>query len=527
MTSTHQSGLSQQQPQPKQNKKHQPGGVNKRRKVAKACLFCKRSHMTCDDSRPCQRCIKREIGHLCCDEPPSAEQRNSLLLTQPTQPQPQPQPPAQHYHHQHHQPVGPAQQSLAFDPSSAQQSTSQFEGDYRGEESLIDLSEFLNNYPGLFNDNQPTNHQQQQQTTINYDQILSSSSASSESNNDPSLAFLNRLETTTTHQQQQQSTNNTLDLHLDFNPQQQHHHHHQNQTQDRLAQIIRASDLHPFDYSKSERDMNSWIDNKISEPNKTKIQTLWNDSKNLFISTTNQQNQEDQIESEYEFQRNLLTCIPILETLPIPGCIWRRSGEIYKTNSQFNSLIGIHSFPSFDLFSTTTTTQSNSNNNPHNHSFVNVHRLWDIDSSLNFLEKFNRIALDDGQKAVLTSCVLYKFHEKEVKQEEEGEEGEGEPVTSSQVMKRKANEEVDDSSTPSSPQPGPTNPSNYTPKAHHQETESALSIDETSLYKNYTFVDPIHKAKVWEPIHSVNCTFSFTVRRDSFGLPCLIIGNFL
>ncbi|KAI9610231.1 hypothetical protein KEM48_002664 [Puccinia striiformis f. sp. tritici PST-130] len=359
MTSTHQSGLSQQQPQPKQNKKHQPGGVNKRRKVAKLSI-----------------------------------------------------------------------------PSSAQQSTSQFEGDYRGEESLIDLSEFLNNYPGLFNDNQPTNHQQQQQTTINYDQILSSSSASSESNNDPSLAFLNRLETTTTHQQQQQSTNNTLDYIWIFNPQQQHHHHHQNQTQDRLAQIIRAFRSTSFRLLEIGKRYEFLIDNSC-------IQTLWNDSKNLFISTTNQQNQEDQIESEYEFQRNLLTCIPILETLPIPGCIWRRSGEIYKTNSQFNSLIGIHSFPSFDLFSTTLPLQSNSNNNPHNHSFVNVHRLWDIDSSLNFLEKFNRIALDDGQN----------------------------------------------------PQPGPTNPSNYTPKAHHQETESALSIDETSLYKNYTFVDPIHKQR--------------------------------
>jgi hypothetical protein len=60
----------------------------KRRKVNHACLYCRRSHMTCDESRPCQRwcvqrrsmsvfahspehmcSIKREIGHLCHDEP--------------------------------------------------------------------------------------------------------------------------------------------------------------------------------------------------------------------------------------------------------------------------------------------------------------------------------------------------------------------------------------------------------------------------------------------------------------------------
>lgn len=39
----------------------------RKRKVHHACVFCQRSHMTCDESRPCQRCIKRRIGHLCHD----------------------------------------------------------------------------------------------------------------------------------------------------------------------------------------------------------------------------------------------------------------------------------------------------------------------------------------------------------------------------------------------------------------------------------------------------------------------------
>jgi hypothetical protein len=41
----------------------------KRRKVNHACVYCRRSHMTCDSERPCTRCIKRNIGHLCHDEP--------------------------------------------------------------------------------------------------------------------------------------------------------------------------------------------------------------------------------------------------------------------------------------------------------------------------------------------------------------------------------------------------------------------------------------------------------------------------
>ena len=66
--------------------------TTKRRKVNHACLYCRRSHMTCDEGRPCQRwsaptfffsvlsglvltrgsrslnSIKREIAHLCHDE---------------------------------------------------------------------------------------------------------------------------------------------------------------------------------------------------------------------------------------------------------------------------------------------------------------------------------------------------------------------------------------------------------------------------------------------------------------------------
>ncbi|KAK7682748.1 hypothetical protein QCA50_014131 [Cerrena zonata] len=50
---------------------------SKRRKVNHACLYCRRSHMTCDEGRPCQRCIKREIGHLCHDERrPSAKDKD-------------------------------------------------------------------------------------------------------------------------------------------------------------------------------------------------------------------------------------------------------------------------------------------------------------------------------------------------------------------------------------------------------------------------------------------------------------------
>ncbi|KAI1330715.1 hypothetical protein F5Y16DRAFT_362460 [Xylariaceae sp. FL0255] len=53
----------------------------KRRKVNHACVYCRRSHMTCDLERPCTRCIKRNIGHLCHDEPRDSDTKKPKSST--------------------------------------------------------------------------------------------------------------------------------------------------------------------------------------------------------------------------------------------------------------------------------------------------------------------------------------------------------------------------------------------------------------------------------------------------------------
>ncbi|KAH6608156.1 hypothetical protein Trco_004469 [Trichoderma cornu-damae] len=73
-------------------KDHQGRGVGnvtgktpkKRRKVNHACVYCRRSHMTCDLERPCTRCIKRNIGHLCHDEPRESDPKKKALASKNT-----------------------------------------------------------------------------------------------------------------------------------------------------------------------------------------------------------------------------------------------------------------------------------------------------------------------------------------------------------------------------------------------------------------------------------------------------------
>ncbi|ORX62851.1 hypothetical protein DM01DRAFT_1314495 [Hesseltinella vesiculosa] len=39
----------------------------RKKKAARACIHCQKAHLTCDDSRPCQRCIKRGLSTTCTD----------------------------------------------------------------------------------------------------------------------------------------------------------------------------------------------------------------------------------------------------------------------------------------------------------------------------------------------------------------------------------------------------------------------------------------------------------------------------
>ncbi|THH08297.1 hypothetical protein EW145_g2791 [Phellinidium pouzarii] len=39
----------------------------KKKKAARACFHCQKAHLTCDDTRPCQRCVKRGMAEKCTE----------------------------------------------------------------------------------------------------------------------------------------------------------------------------------------------------------------------------------------------------------------------------------------------------------------------------------------------------------------------------------------------------------------------------------------------------------------------------
>ncbi|KAH7929833.1 hypothetical protein BV22DRAFT_1029012 [Leucogyrophana mollusca] len=60
-TTPEESGDSSSQ----QQRKNRDGP--KKKKANRACAHCQKAHLTCDDSRPCQRCIKRGIANSCTE----------------------------------------------------------------------------------------------------------------------------------------------------------------------------------------------------------------------------------------------------------------------------------------------------------------------------------------------------------------------------------------------------------------------------------------------------------------------------
>jgi hypothetical protein len=73
------------------NKKGRGGGTGGDRGGgvrAHACVYCRRSHVPCDEGRPCQRCIRRRIAHLCHDESkaPPSDIQHSQNHTKPVTP---------------------------------------------------------------------------------------------------------------------------------------------------------------------------------------------------------------------------------------------------------------------------------------------------------------------------------------------------------------------------------------------------------------------------------------------------------
>ncbi|KAF9531230.1 hypothetical protein CPB83DRAFT_849596 [Crepidotus variabilis] len=446
--------------------------TTKRRKVNHACLYCRRSHMTCDEGRPCQRCIKREIGHLCHDE-----RRPKVGDKPPVAPATSPgavdlsrsYAPVQVYQGQ------PAQQASAW-PMAMPGYMYQPESFGNEFSVLTDFLETLDDgtffsppatvAPALVSSNSfPTPN------TANSTPSAAPTTAMPNpqlQNNDLSNTSATAVAATTNAdvtETMNLTTSSSEGAHTDgilpaatktekflLTAADQE----SGSRDERLNRVIRskyeAGLLKPYNYVKGYARLSRWMDRNVSQESKQQILQPLSVLRPKFRAVAQSLRDLDLVFIEEAFERMLLDYDRVFSAMGVPACLWRRTGEIYKANREFTELIGLDGYMMRD-------------------GRLCIYELMAEESAVNYWEKYGHVAFDSSQKAVLTSCVLrYK------------------PVLNA----------------------GATSPLISKASLAGTGITKKEEEDDTQLEDGY-----------------INCCFSFTIRRDKWGIPSMIVGNFI
>lgn len=467
------------EPDDKNEKTSRPTKKRKK-KVEMACVYCRRSHMICDDSRPCQRCIKRGISHLCHDEPSNPRQRKKVgLMNSQGKPEPSPSP----VNH----PILPQQATIVQQPGSTGQQPGQptaaaaqqrplnsvlsrsmpynqepfFYSEHAGSEfsslndflSMIDDPDLVN---GTLNDEGSTNGNNNSNNNdvlnfANMGELGSENNANSNSltnilsfSPNSNVLYTPTFGGDTNLPEQAQSFNQRQfqspqqnfqpQFQQQQQPQQQQQQQQQEQPQEqktaskpkdstnqashqpvisdsardkffltaadptteispeeRLKQVIKAKLeaglLQPYNYAKGYARLQAYMDNYMNLSSRQRILKPLSIFRPAFRAIARTLKDVDLVLVEESFERMLLDYDRVFTSMAIPACLWRRTGEIYRGNKEFASLVGVTTDDLKD-------------------GKLAIYELMSEESAVNFWEKYGAIAFDKGQKAVLTSCNL-------------------------------------------------------------------------------------------------------------------------
>ncbi|AGO11358.1 AaceriACR107Wp [[Ashbya] aceris (nom. inval.)] len=335
--------------------------TKKRKKVVKACVFCRRSHMICDDRRPCSRCIKRDIGHLCCDEKlqPGADRLRSQSPPRAEAFDVQPVP--------EHLVAGLGVGAAGGNRYANVINHPKFVSEHIGSE-FSSLNEFL---------------------TLLEDPLLMEATPSPGCNGqaDPGAPVPGELAGGVlggaAPQEQPTARENffltAADPSTEVEP------------EDRLKLVINAKLeaglLQPYNYSQGYARLQNYMDKYMNQSSRQRILKPLSTIRPAFRAIARSLKDVDLVLVEEGFERMLLSYDRVFTSMSMPACLWRRTGEIYRGNKEFASLVDC-------------TVDDLRDGN------LAIYELMTEESAVNFWEKYGSIAFDKGQKAVLTSCNL-------------------------------------------------------------------------------------------------------------------------
>ncbi|KAK8862106.1 transcriptional regulator [Apiospora arundinis] len=466
---------------------HGPEGANKsprkRRKVNHACVYCRRSHMTCDLERPCTRCIKRNIGHLCHDEPrdPDSKKTKSAHASGQDESEVQPDLARNSIDQSASTAMGPPSYES---PGAPQGTKAGFGAGALGQTNPLQLvspnpasrmqanasSSSMNQFAGFsdawltaqnqFHDMHSYNPQYMLAPEVTHEfnllnEFLNTSLLDDSGTlpGDPNHPFRDNqsdmagflggpnamLPPSATHNGSMLPPNaepgkavprptsvipadKTREFYLQAaDPS-------GNDTpEERMQRVLKAKYdaglLKPFNYIMGYARLGTYMDSHIAPASKQKILRQLNQFRPKFREKMHNLTDMELIYVEMWFEKTLLEYDRVFAAMAVPACCWRRTGEIFRGNKEMAELIHV---PVEQL----------------RDGKISLHQILTEESLVRYWEEFGTIAFDPAHDTLLTACAL-------------------------------------------------------------------KSPDDRSK-------DPI-----------VNCCFSFMIRRDDYKIPSLIVGNFL
>ncbi|PMB73869.1 Regulator of drug sensitivity 2 [Beauveria bassiana] len=402
----------------------QKASPKKRRKVNHACVYCRRSE------RPCTRCIKRNIGHLCHDQPresdmkkPKSSKQDSVddseaASSTSTNMGPPPtfngrqrsdsgfggvlgqgnglgmvpsldlQPGAIN-------PTGNMNQSQNFNGMN-QYNPNYMVGDNVNEFKL--LNDFLNSNlldePGIAPDDTqtttPTYARSQSELAANFNAAQSGSPNLTTSMPPPPPASAASASTSG------RTRSSRIAAAADKDKEREYYLQAADPAgnaigEERMSRVLMAKYdaglLKPFNYINGYARLGKYLDGHIAASSKQKILRTIHHFRPKFREKAQGLTDLQLLYVEMWFERQLMDYDRVFASMAVPACCWRRTGEIFRGNKEMAELINV---PVDQL----------------RDGKIALHEILTEESMVRYWEEFGTIAFDPSHDTLLTACSL-------------------------------------------------------------------------------------------------------------------------
>jgi len=145
--------------------------------------------------------------------------------------------------------------------------------------------------------------------------------------------------------------------------------------------------IKPYNYAKGYLKLKSFINLRLSAERKKEMSVVLAKYQDNLKEHSLHIEDFDLLMIEETFERLLIKFDRVFAGMPLPSCLWRRNGEIFKANHHFAFLTGI---PMENLINGKTL----------------IYEIMGIDYAMDYWEKFTEIAFDSSQKAIISITAL-------------------------------------------------------------------------------------------------------------------------